>query len=186
MHIPREQKNFLKDLQATRRIFPATPWIVGGDFNMIRMTEENKGGIRRPYQNMKKFNEMIIEQRLVDIPIINGIHTWNNQRRGRNQIASRLDRFLLSEQIMNRDFFLEVKIMPAMGLDHWPIRLEIDIKKNFYKKPFRFEAFWLRNPLFLLKIEEWWNQSTLKGKGKMHTFQLKLKELKGKIKKWNK
>ena len=76
--------------------------------------------------------------------------------------------------------------MPVMGSDHWPIRLEIDIKKNSCKKPFKFEAFWLRNPQFLPKLEEWWIQSTQKGKGKMHTFQLKLKELKGKIKKWNK
>jgi len=73
-----------------------------------------------------------------------------------------------------------------MGSDHWPIRLEIDIKKNSCKRPFRFEAFWLRNSQFLSRIEEWWTQSTQKGKGKMHTFQLKLKELKGKIKKWNK
>lgn len=37
-HIPRDRKKFLKDLQATRRIFPEIPWIVGGDFNMIRTT----------------------------------------------------------------------------------------------------------------------------------------------------
>eukprot|EP00253_Pinus_taeda_P031484 PITA_31484 len=71
------------------------------------------------------------------------------------------------------------------GSDHWPIRLEIDIKKNKGKKPFRFEAFWLRNPDFLHKVEEWWTQSQVRGKGKMHTFQLKLKEIKGKIRKWN-
>lgn len=87
---------------------------------------------------------------------------------------------------MNRDVFVEAKILPALGSNHWPIRLEIDIKKNSCKKPFRFEAFWLRIPQFISRIEEWWTQSTLKGKGKMHTFQLKLKELKGKIKKWNK
>lgn len=73
-----------------------------------------------------------------------------------------------------------------MGLYHWSIRLEINIKKNPLKRPFRFEAFWLRNPQFLSKIEKWWTQSTQKVKGKMHTFQLKLKELKGRIRKWNK
>jgi len=117
-HIPREQKNFLKDMQAIRRILPRTLWIVGGDFNMIRAIGEKKGGIRRPDQNMEEFNEMITEQRLVDIPTINGVHTWNNRRGGRNQIAFRLDRFLLSEQIMNRDVFIEAKIFPAIGSDH--------------------------------------------------------------------
>jgi len=90
-HIPRERKNSLKDLQTTRRIFPGIPWIVGGDFNMIKTMEERRGGINRPDQNMEEFSEMITEQRLVDIPTINDIHTWNNQRGGRNQIASRLD-----------------------------------------------------------------------------------------------
>ena len=133
---------------------------------------------------MDMFNDMISDQSLVDMLTINGIYTWNN-RRGGNHIASRLDRFLVSESIMNRDAFLEAKIMPAIGSSHWPKRLEIDIKKNSGKNPFKFESFWLRNPQFLEKAEEWWTQSTLQGKGKMHTFQLKLKELKGKIKKWN-
>lgn len=152
-----------------------------GDFNMIRTIEEKRGGIRRENQYMGEFDEMITEQRLVDIPTINGIHTWNNRRGGKNQIASRLDRFLLEEQVMNQDVYVEAKIVPAMGSNHWSIRLEIDIKKNSHKKPFRFEDFWLMNSEFLSKIEEWWNQSTQKGKGKMHTFQLKLKELKRKI-----
>lgn len=58
---------------------------------MIRTMEEKRGGINRPDQSMEEFNEMIIEQRLVDIPTINDIHTWNNRRGGRNQIASKLD-----------------------------------------------------------------------------------------------
>eukprot|EP00253_Pinus_taeda_P035907 PITA_35907 len=117
---------------------------------MIRVLGEKKGGIRRPAQSMEEFNEMITDQRLVDIPTTNGVHTWNNRRGGRNEIASRLDRFLLSEQILNRDVFIEAKILPGLG------------------------------------VEEWWTQSKVKGKGKMHTIQLKLKEIKGKIKKWNK
>eukprot|EP00253_Pinus_taeda_P023512 PITA_23512 len=97
---------------------------------------------------MDKFNEMIEDLRLVDIQTINGICTWNNRTGGENQIASRLDRFLVSEAVMNKDVFVEAKIIPSLGSDHWAIRLE--------------------------------------GKGKMHMFQLKLKELKGRIKKWNK
>jgi len=70
---------------------------------------------------MEDFNELITEQRLVDIPTTNGVFTWNNRRGGRNQIASRLDSFLLSEQILNHDVFIETKILPGLGSDHWPI-----------------------------------------------------------------
>eukprot|EP00253_Pinus_taeda_P004844 PITA_04844 len=152
-HLPKDWKDFLKNVQVIRRIIPGNLWIIGGDFNLIRDLGEKKGGIRRPNQSMEEFNELITEQRLVDIPTTNGLFTWNNRRGGRSQIASRLDRFLLSEQKLNRDVFIETKILPGLGSDHWSIRLEIDIKKNNGKKPFRFEAFWLRNPNFLHKME---------------------------------
>lgn len=104
---------------------------------MIKMIEEKRGGINRLDKNMEEFNEMITEQRLVDIQTINDIHTWNNRRGGRSQIASILDRFLILEQIMIRDVFVEATIMLAMGSGHWPIRLEIDIKKKPPKKTFQ-------------------------------------------------
>lgn len=46
-HIPRERKIFLKDLQTTRRLLPRIPWIVGGDFNMIKALEEKKGRMEK-------------------------------------------------------------------------------------------------------------------------------------------
>lgn len=94
---------------------------------------------------MEAFGDMISEKRFVDIPTINGIHAWNNRRGGKNQIASILDRFLISEQIINMDIFIETMILSTMGADHWPIRLEIDIKGSPKKRPFRFEAFCLRD-----------------------------------------
>jgi len=45
---------------------------------------------------MEMFNEMISRLRLVDISTISGVYTWNNRRGEKNQIASRLDRFLVS------------------------------------------------------------------------------------------
>jgi len=122
----------------------------------------------------------------VDIQTINGTHTWNNRRGGTNQIASRLDRFLISEQIMMKDVYIGAMILPVVGSDHWPIKLEIDLKQSPKRRSFRFESFWLRDQKFLPKIEEWWTKSRRSGRSKMQTFQLKLKELRGKIKKWNK
>ena len=135
---------------------------------------------------MDSFNEMIEELRLVDIQSINGIYTWNNRRGGKNQIASRLDRFLVSEAIMNKDVFVEAKIIPSLGSDHWPIRLEIDMKKIQGKRPFRFEAFWTKHPSFMQNIQRWWTQATIRSDNIMYIFQQKLKTIKINLKRWNK
>lgn len=82
--------------------------------------------------------------------------------------------------------FVEATILPEVGSDHWPIKLEIDLKQRLNNRAFRFEAFWLRNKNLLEKLEEWWTKSEQKGKNKIHTFQLKLKQTRGKIKKLNK
>eukprot|EP00253_Pinus_taeda_P014726 PITA_14726 len=183
---PGEKENFLNNIQSIRRLYSNVDWIIGGDFNLIRSLEEKKGGIRKSDSLMGRFNALIEDLRLVDIQTINGICTWNNRRGGKNQVASRLDRFLVSESIMNKDIFVEAQILPSLGSDHWPIKLEVDIKVRKGKRPFRFESFWLRDPSFIKKLEEWWCQSTIQCRGKMRLFQLKLKELKEKIKNWNK
>lgn len=87
---------------------------------------------------------------------------------------------------MMKVVFIEATILPVARSDHWPIKMEIDLKQRPNNKPFRFEAFWLRNAGLIEKIEEWWKKSEQKGKNKMHTFQLKLKEVRDKIKKRNK
>lgn len=79
---------------------------------------EKSGGLRRTDLDMEAFGDMISDERLVDIPTINGIHTWNNRRGGKNKIGSRLDRFVISEQIINRNIFIETMILLAMGSDH--------------------------------------------------------------------
>lgn len=60
------------------------------------------------------------------------------------------------------------------------------MKQRKTKRPFRFEVFWLRDLTFIGKLKEWWKESEKEVKNQMHTFQLQLKDLKGKIRKWNK
>ncbi len=87
-------------------------WLMEGDFNMINSLEEKKGGIR----NLSKTSYKFIE-------CMDNIFTWNNKRtRGRN-IASRLDRFLVSESTMTMGGELEALVLPTAGSDHWPINL---------------------------------------------------------------
>lgn len=134
---------------------------------------------------MDHFRELLTDLRLVDITTVNGCFTWNNRRGERYQVASRLDRFLATEALVNLDIYYEAAILPTIGSDHWPIRLEIDVKAGLPNHPFRFELFWLRDPRFIEKVKNWWTSQQVIGRNKMHTFQLRLKNLKTEIKHWN-
>jgi len=53
-------------------------WLFGGEFNIIRLLEVKKGGIRRIDQALANFDYIIDNLHLVDIPTKNGMFTWNN------------------------------------------------------------------------------------------------------------
>jgi len=177
---------FLSHLQKLKNMHQEQRWIIVGDFNMITYKEEKKGGLRREDLEMERFRDVQIDLSLVDIPTINGKFTWNNRRGGNKQISSRLDRFLVSEHIIGMDIFYEASILSSIGSDLWPIKLEIAMNNQNKKRPFRFESFWLRDPKFSNRVKNWWQESKMgtEGKNKMYTFQIKLKDLKGKIRKW--
>lgn len=100
-----------------------------------------KGEMRRIDEDMEAFSETITNLCLVDMDIINGIHTLNNRRGEVHQIACCLNKFLISEQLMSKDIFIEASILPCMGLDHWSVCLEVDLKDRTKNRPFRFEYF---------------------------------------------
>lgn len=129
--------------------------ITARDFNMTTSKEKKKGGIRREDPEMEIFRDFQTKVRMVDIPTINRKFTWDNRRGGNRQITSRLDRFLASEHLIGKDIFYEVSILPSMGSDHWPIKLEIAMNPQNKNRPFQFEAFWLRYPTFIDKMKTW-------------------------------
>ena len=93
-------------------------WILGGDFNIIRSLEEEKGGIRTLSRVSTTFNKVIEDVHLVDVQTPNGFYTWQNKRLGPRHIASRLDRFLVSESILTGEGEMGAIVMPTADSDH--------------------------------------------------------------------
>ena len=116
-------------------------WLIGGDFNIIHYLEEKKGGVRVTSAASTLFNKFIDEVKLVDIRSTNGLFTWKNKRSGERHIASRFDRFLVSESVLAGRGDIGATVLPATRLDHWPICLEWGNLGNFINRPFRFENF---------------------------------------------
>eukprot|EP00253_Pinus_taeda_P002797 PITA_02797 len=139
-------------------------------------------------RNIQAIRSIILDNLWIvggDFNLIRDLGEKRGGIRRQDQSMEDFNELITNLRLVNIPTTNEAKILPGLGSDHWPICLEIDIKKIKGKKPFRFEAFWLRNPDFLHKVEEWWTQSQARGQGKMHTFQLKLKEIKNRIRKWN-
>ncbi|MBA0874615.1 hypothetical protein Goshw_019304, partial [Gossypium schwendimanii] len=75
-------------------------WIVGGDFNAILNNAEEDGGRRKSRRSMDEFRDILDELALIDVKPTNGWFTWSNNREGPNLVKERLDRFLISEDMI--------------------------------------------------------------------------------------
>eukprot|EP00253_Pinus_taeda_P015714 PITA_15714 len=177
---------FLETLSKIIRRHPRSKCILGGDFNMITTLLEKKGGLRKLNRDAEAFANFIETVKLVDVYPKSGLFTWNNRRGGDKLIASRLDRFLISESIIMDGITVESDILPSGGSDHWPISLIVEVSGTPRNKPFRFEKFWLDHPNFLEMVKKWWSKPLEISGSKMFNLQKKLKITKQKIKDWNK
>lgn len=181
-----EKLEMLLDLDEVIQHHGANHWILGGDYNMITNLAEKKGGLRRLDKDSEAFNTFIAASKLIDIPTDNGLHTWNIKQGGNRQIASRLDRFLMSESILWQNIDVEAKILPIGGSDHWPVQIHFTNLDKAQNRPFRFEAFWTEHPSFMQNIQNWWTQTTIRSNNFMYIIQQKLKTINSNLKHWNK
>eukprot|EP00253_Pinus_taeda_P023386 PITA_23386 len=132
------------------------------------------------------FKDFIQSNQLIDIQTSNGTYTWTNKRRGIHNIASRLDRFLISDNVIHLGGDFHASILPQGGSDHWPIMLQWTRPGKHCNRPFRFEAFWSTHPDFKEVVRAAWKSFTPPAGAKMFQFQQKLRHLKQVLKVWNK
>lgn len=113
----------------------------------------------------------------MDIQTSNDIYTWSNKRRGTQNIASKLDRFLISDNAIHLGGDFPASILPQGGSDHWPIMLQWSRPGKKCNRTFHLEAFWFSNPNFKAMVSEAWKSFIPPEGAKMFQFQQKLKNL---------
>lgn len=143
------------------------------------------GGRRKLEKESNDFKVYIQQNRLTDLPFNNDIFTWNNKRSGTQQIASRLDGFLISDNFVHLGGDICASILPLAGSDHLPISLQWKNPGNSNRKPFKFEAFWLTRSKFNTVVKTAWESFIPNGGSLMYQFQQRLKHIKKQIKTWN-
>lgn len=116
----------------------------------------------------------------------NGTFTWYNKRGGESQVASRLDRFLMSKDLMLKDKDIAARVLPFAGLDQWLVQLEnqgIGTPRNI---PFRFENIQLSHQDFINYIAiSWVEELNIQGT-RILPLQKRPKHIKLRLKEWNK
>jgi hypothetical protein len=117
-----------------------------------------------------------------DIKPSKGKYTWNNRRSGLNHIATHLDRFLISSNLLLSPFVISSLILPFVVSDHKPISLSFLSPQNFGPLPFRFNQLWLDNPAISPLVTNVW--TTPFSGSPNFVWESKLKVVKHSLKEW--
>jgi exonuclease III len=184
--VSEEKRGMIRDLEDLKTRSNNLQWILAGDFDIITSLAEKKGGTRRLDRDVKEFSKFIDTVEMVDLKTNNGQFTWNNKRMNQYQVATRLDRFLVSESIIMQGLTLDCNILPWGGSDHWPMQLEAGFQTTPKNRPFRFEKFWIEHPTFKEIIKQWWREEQPEQGTRMFKLYKKLKYIKYRLKEWNK
>ena len=131
------------------------------------------------------FSKLFSDHHLVDVapPFVGP--TWRNGRMGEDGISKRLDRFLLSDQLISSLPRHRVWTHRSGISYHFPVLLEWKEHLNPCAYPFKFNQSWLGNEDFIQMIRTEWplihSDASLDF---MNAFSGKLRLLKEKVKPW--
>ncbi|XP_058762540.1 uncharacterized protein LOC131635919 [Vicia villosa] len=136
------RRDLWKSLVDRRNNCGGEEWCLGGDFNEITSREERLGGVG--YLNvrgMEEFREFFVRMGVVDIPCVGGRFTWFKDN---GKAMSRIDRFLVSRNLIDMWGVVDQRIGSREFSDHAPIRLNCGII-DWGPKPFRFNNTWFKH-----------------------------------------
>ncbi|XP_019240885.1 PREDICTED: uncharacterized protein LOC109220870 [Nicotiana attenuata] len=160
-----------------------TPWLVGGDFNVIWDEEEKFGGLPVHINEVDDFRHCINTCNLSDLGFKGSIYTWWNGRSDEDCIFKRLDRCLGNSELQHSFPGLQVTHLSKTGSDHCPLLLKCDIESPPIKKAFRFLNFWTKHESFLDVVKENWTADF--SANPFVLFNFKLKKLKKALSVWS-
>ncbi|GKE44461.1 RNA-directed DNA polymerase, eukaryota, reverse transcriptase zinc-binding domain protein, partial [Tanacetum coccineum] len=128
----------------------ASKYIIFGDMNVVRNENERSGSLFSR-QDANNFNFFIDNFGLIDLPLGGLLFTWMNNAGTK---LSKLDRFLISEEVVEALPDVRVTAIDRLWSDHNPILL-YDSKSNCGPIPFKLFQSWLLGDSFnkVIKME---------------------------------
>ena len=122
--------------------------VIGGDLNFSLGQAEVWGPFARPDPLSGYFTQKFIEKNWLDIELVKQKPTWHNNRCGDGRVAKSLDRFLVSEKMVDQQHFLKQWVGNGGRSDHLPIFLEFRNGPKKPPSPLKFNKTWLEDESF--------------------------------------
>ena len=123
----------------------------------IKYRKKKGSIIRDPFG--ENLEDLMEDLDLLDPMPKNWKYTWNNKRTGPCHIAARLDRFLVSTFLIQKDLLPSSYIIYSATYDHKPISLSLAPLTNISPIPFRLNPIWIHNAKTLDIIHSVWNSN---------------------------
>ncbi|KAL0342393.1 UNVERIFIED_CONTAM: hypothetical protein Scaly_1901900, partial [Sesamum calycinum] len=127
------------------------PWIVGGDFNTMQHTRENRGGTISSLGSIEDYNAMVLDSGLTDAGFEGEPFTWSNKR-----VWRRLNRVLYSQEWAELFNSTRVSHLPRRLSDHHPLLISATRIEDKVHSSFRFQHMWIMHPNFQEMIKQSW------------------------------
>nr|GEX62741.1 RNA-directed DNA polymerase, eukaryota [Tanacetum cinerariifolium] len=153
--------------------------VIMGDFNEVRCKSDRFGSYFN-VQGANVFNSFIVNAGLEEVPIGGSAFTWCHKFATK---MSKLDRFLVSNNLLNICPHISAIKLERYLSDHMPILLRESIH-DYGLVPFRFFHHWLELDGFYTFFPDTWRNAPEDMSNGMRNMTGKLKFLKYKIRKW--
>ncbi|GJS26592.1 putative RNA-directed DNA polymerase, eukaryota, reverse transcriptase zinc-binding domain protein [Tanacetum coccineum] len=155
-------------------------FILFGDLNVVRNEQERFGSIFSSHE-ANHFNAFIDSSCLIDLPIGGCYYTWMNKAGTK---LSKLDRFLISDDILEAIPDIRITALDRLWSDHTPILFHVE-KSNFGPSPFKLYNSWLLRNGFDDLIRSAWSSMENQSNDRSLMSHEKLRSIKGSIKQWH-
>ncbi|XP_019099585.1 PREDICTED: uncharacterized protein LOC109132431 [Camelina sativa] len=152
------------------------PMIIGGDFNTILWLDERAGGNGCLFTDSLEFGAWIDNLSLIDMGFKGSKFTWKRGCEERNFVAKRLDRVLCCANGRLKWQEPTCTHSPFLSSDYAPLFLQLCpvVKGDPRRRPFWFEAAWLKHESFKDHLDASW-KNDISTPEALHILWVKLK-----------
>ncbi|XP_042962572.1 uncharacterized protein LOC122296840 [Carya illinoinensis] len=163
----------------------STPWLVLGDFNIIRNDLERRGGRPRQYAAMEEFNSFIDSTGLSEMRYSGNRLSWCNGHEGASRSWACLDRVLMSAEVLSLFPDAHLDYLGRSTSNHSPMVIRLTNSSTSYGfPPFKFHQMWVKHEVLMECVKVSWEKGMME-RG-MARLEKKLKRLKSSLHGWNK